>query len=196
MKLVDLPRYVKAAEDFVKRNPLGYSYTGFISTEDPNVLAEAKMLSLTHPPPSNPAAAWSQPAKWTWYWSDIPRLNTSPEEQLARLGGGNRTEMTLGWMLQLIIALEADGWVGTRGSGWNRLIDQLRCVWVAGCKKPILEVGSKGSWVRTGDLTQPNAGYGPSHLIYRRSLLTYWIFTEVLWSISSIFTLLSNSGAS
>lgn len=147
MKLVDLPRYVKAAEDFVKRNPLGYSYTGFISTEDPNVLVEAKQLSLTYPKPETPTEGWSKPAKWTWYWSDIPRLNVGPEEQLTRLGGGNRTEMTLGWMLQLMIALEADGWVGTRGSGWNRLIDQLRCVWVAGCQKPFLEVGSRGSWV-------------------------------------------------
>lgn len=148
MKLVDLPRYTKAAEDFIKRNPQSFSYTGFISTEDPDVLAEAKKLSLTKPPPKDQEAEWSQPAKWTWYWSDIPRLNVSPEEQLKTLGGGNRTAMTVGWMLQLVMALEADGWVGTRGSGWNRLIDQLRCVWIAGCNKPFFEVGTKGSWVR------------------------------------------------
>ncbi|KAF8462943.1 hypothetical protein BDZ91DRAFT_826247 [Kalaharituber pfeilii] len=101
--------------DFITRNPLRYKYTGFISTEDPDVLVESQTRSLTHPPPKDKSEEWSRAPKWTWYWSDIPRLNVGPEEQLVKLGGGNRTEMTLSWMLQLMMALEADGWVGTRG---------------------------------------------------------------------------------
>lgn len=45
-------------------------------------------------------------------------------------------------LLQLIIALEADGWVGTRSSNWGRIIDELRCVWVAKCRLPFVEAGA------------------------------------------------------
>ena len=147
MKLIDLPRYINAVERFIKRNPMGFRHIAFISTEDPDVLDDAKLLSLPPAIPQNASESWKESPKWSWYWSDIPRLNVGPEEQLRKLGGGNRTEMTMGWMLQLMMALEADAWVGTRGSGWNRLVDQLRCVWAAGCKKPFLEVGTSGSWV-------------------------------------------------
>lgn len=50
-------------------------------------------------------------------------------------------------LLQLLMALEADAWVGTRGSNWNRLIDELRCVWVNKCAHVYVEVGD----VRGGD---------------------------------------------
>jgi hypothetical protein len=38
---------------------------------------------------------------------------------------------------------------------WNRLIDELRCVWAPKCAQPYVEVGASDSW----------AGYG-----YRRRL--------------------------
>ena len=41
------------------------------------------------------------------------------------------------------MALECDAWVGTRGSNWNRLIDELRCVWVPKCAQPYVEVGER-----------------------------------------------------
>jgi hypothetical protein len=44
-------------------------------------------------------------------------------------------------LLQLYMSLEADAWVGTRGSNWNRLIDELRCVWVPKCPNPYVDVG-------------------------------------------------------
>lgn len=74
--------------------------------------------------------------------------------------------MTIKWLLQLTMALECETFVGTRGvskhprvisehnaylipkqSGWNRLIDQLRCTWYSNCKSPYLEVGDDESWV-------------------------------------------------
>ena len=33
--------------------------------------------------------------------------------------------------------------VGTRNSNWNRLIDELRCVWVDKCHHPYVEVGDE-----------------------------------------------------
>jgi hypothetical protein len=46
-------------------------------------------------------------------------------------------------LLKLTLALEADAWVGTRNSNWNRLIDELRCVWVDKCHHPYVEVGDE-----------------------------------------------------
>jgi hypothetical protein len=40
------------------------------------------------------------------------------------------------------MSLEADAWIGTRCSNWNRLIDELRCVWVDKCPNSCVEVGS------------------------------------------------------
>ena len=52
-----------------------------------------------------------------------------------------RGRLTQLWLLQLLMALECDAWVGTRKSNWNRLIDELRCVWVPTCGFPFIEVG-------------------------------------------------------
>ncbi len=48
--------------------------------------------------------------------------------------------MLLGHLLQLLMSLEADAWAGTRGSNWNRLIDERRCVWVDKCPNAYVEV--------------------------------------------------------
>ena len=41
-------------------------------------------------------------------------LNTSPETQLKEFG--NRTDLTIKWALQLVMAIECDAFVGTRGA--------------------------------------------------------------------------------
>ncbi|KFX96324.1 hypothetical protein V490_03402 [Pseudogymnoascus sp. VKM F-3557] len=144
MRLVPFNDYVVRAEKFTAENPLGSWKRAFLSTEDPNVIEQMKsMARLT------PFSYSGSNARWTWYWSGIPRLNTSPETQLREFG--NRTDLTIKWLLQLVMAIECDVFVGTRGSGWNRLIDSLRCVWLPSCKQPFLEVGFETDW----------AGYGP-----------------------------------
>ena len=81
-------------------------------------------------------------AYWTIYYSDIiNRLNS--EEQLKAFGQLNTTYT---WVLQLLMALECDTFVGTRGSNWNRLIDELRCVWVGKCFSPYMEMGPLKDW--------------------------------------------------
>ena len=53
-------------------------------------------------------------------------------------------------LLQLLLALECDAFVGWRASGWNRLIDALRCVWVPKCKHPYTDVG-RNSYIKPGE---------------------------------------------
>ena len=46
----------------------------------------------------------------------------------------------------MVMSMEADAWVGTRGSNWNRLLDELRCIWVDKCGLSYTEVGTPESW--------------------------------------------------
>jgi hypothetical protein len=131
MKLVPTSRYLQAAEDLVEMNPFGYQRTAFMSTEDPSAIEE--MVASSHS------------ERWRWLWWDVPRINSNGPEQLVALNM-KRGELTFIWWLQLFIALEADGWVGTRGSNWNRLIDELRCVWVPKCQNVFEEVGDFERW--------------------------------------------------
>ncbi|KAG0647377.1 hypothetical protein D0Z07_7147 [Hyphodiscus hymeniophilus] len=108
MRLVPFNDYVVRAEKFSAENPLGTWKRAFLSTEDPNVIEQMKSMARI-----TPFSYSGSNARWTWYWSNIPRLNTSPETQLREFG--NRTDLTLKWMLQLVMAIECDAFVGTRG---------------------------------------------------------------------------------
>ena len=129
MNLVPTSRYWWAAEDLVTMHPFGYRNIGFLSTEDPESVSE----TMAHN------------GSFRFLWWDVLRDNSNGPDQLMKLGL-RRGELTMIWWLQLFIALEADAWVGTRGSNWNRLIDELRCVWVPKCQNVYVEVGDDASW--------------------------------------------------
>ncbi|RPA77734.1 hypothetical protein BJ508DRAFT_212629 [Ascobolus immersus RN42] len=160
MALRPLESYLLPLQASIVTNPLSsLSNCAFISTEDPEVLEQIKDIHNLLP---EFVKTRSVKSGFTYYWSDIFRINGSPEAQLTGFTGedgnggwngvkGTRTELTLMWLGQAIMQGEAAGFVGTRGSGWNRLIDTLRCVWFAGCNAPWIEVGTRASW----------EGYGP-----------------------------------
>ena len=79
----------------------------------------------------------------------MPRINSNGLDQIARLAVPRGT-LTHIWFLQLLMALECDAWVGTRGSNWNRLIDELRCVWVPKCANEYVEVGDPHDYEHYG----------------------------------------------
>ena len=141
MNLVPMSKYIEVAHEYIAQNPLTSLKSAFISTEDNAIFEEAKATF------AEPVESTTSMKDWVFYYSDIPRLNGGPEEQLNAFG--NRTEMTCKWVQQLIMALECDLIIGTRGSGWNRMIDELRCVWGTGggCKAPFMEVGPFEDWV-------------------------------------------------
>lgn len=128
MNLVEFRQYVLEAEEHVMKNPMSSRRIAFLSTEDPGVIAEAQTISSL--------LELSTDKGWEWYWSEIPRtqpfpgilvlqsllcilftccagFNGGPETQLQLFG--NRTEMTIKWLLQLTMALECETFVGTRG---------------------------------------------------------------------------------
>jgi hypothetical protein len=133
MALVPTQAYLRAADDLVLMHPFGYRDIGFLSTEDPEAVNEVMQHN----------------SSFRYYWWDVPRENSNGPDQISNFGltlGLAKGELTMIWWLQLFIALEADAWVGTRGSNWNRLLDELRCIWVPKCQNVFVEVGNDASW--------------------------------------------------
>ncbi|KAI8820097.1 uncharacterized protein EV422DRAFT_78522 [Fimicolochytrium jonesii] len=139
MNLVPLETFMQAFHTLTSQNPLHFRSHAFISSENPSVIASASHLPTAFAP-STPAFPTTNLVIYT---TDIPRINTSPFEQLNRFG---KSRMTHFWLLQMMMQLECSAWIGTRGSNWNRLVDELRCVWVDRCAGVYVEVGSKGDW--------------------------------------------------
>ncbi|KAF3920887.1 hypothetical protein ABW21_db0206361 [Orbilia brochopaga] len=151
MKLKPFKEYLEAAERFISHNPLNYRKIAFISTENADIFEEAKRHSEVEIAKYHVLEAKARTTAdwlWTWHWSTIPRANIGPEAQLETFG--NRTDMTINWFLQLMMAIECDLMIGTRASGWNRLLDNLRCGWLAKCQQPFIDVGDDEDWVFYG----------------------------------------------
>ena len=124
MRLVDPAAYLEAAERLTQLQPLAFGARTYLVTSDSEAAVEA-------------SRALAAQRGWAFIASDIPR---GRDGFVLREGGVNATSMG-DHLLQLLMALEADAWVGTRASNWNRLIDELRCVWVNKCAHVYVEVG-------------------------------------------------------
>ncbi|KAJ3149650.1 hypothetical protein HDU89_003703 [Geranomyces variabilis] len=144
MTLVPLDEYISAAIKRASQNPLGMQNRLFVSSEDPEVIVAARSIPGQRRGPPDAAPITGPTADVVVFTTDIPRLNTGPLKQIAEFG---RSRMTIFWLLQLTMALECDGFYGTRGSNWNRLIDELRCVWIDRCGGTYFEVGLDKDWV-------------------------------------------------
>jgi len=129
MKLVPSVMYVRAFKSMIANSPNSFSRILFVSSDDQEAVNTCRRLVEG---------------------DGMTYINT----KLDRMDGGhfmnkwdkdkNNLDRTLilGHLLQLLMALEADAWIGTRGSNWNRLIDELRCVWVDKCHYSYVEVAT------------------------------------------------------
>jgi hypothetical protein len=130
MSLVSPSRFVDAAATLVEQMPFAFArHTLLVTADDQTAVNESlrlgkvRGLSVIH-----------------------SKINDRPlggHQQADFVQQGNRMTMFYEHLLQLTLALEADAWIGTRGSNWNRLIDELRCVWVDKCPHPYVEVGDE-----------------------------------------------------
>ena len=125
-------RYTNASLALALAQPFALRRALYVSTEDPGVPEEAAEILV--------------PQGWTVLHYAIRRSNRGPLEQLKDLGEASAANTTRTHLQQMMLSLEADAWIGTRGSNWNRLLDELRCVWVDKCGLTYVEVGTDESW--------------------------------------------------
>ncbi|EGX47383.1 hypothetical protein AOL_s00083g476 [Orbilia oligospora ATCC 24927] len=138
-RLISTRDYIVAAERFILRNPLSYIKRAFMSTEDPGAIAEAKRTPFV-----NPVRSFGN-VDWTWYYSNIPRVDGGPQANLAL--AHNKTDSLLTHMMQLWMAVECDTFVGNRNSNWNKMIDAIRCTLMDKCRAPYIDAGFVADWI-------------------------------------------------
>ena len=122
MKLVPWESYANASLLLAGSNPFRLKPRVFLSTDNQSVVAEAANLKRSLE---------------VFYTDMFRQSDNSPVVEVLK----HHRDYTLYYLLQLLMALECDAWVGTRESNWNRAIDELRCVWVPNCDLPFVEVG-------------------------------------------------------
>jgi len=128
MALVPSENYVKAFTSMIQNMPNSFSRVLFVSTDDEKAIETCKQLT--------------ENMKMTFIYTRLSRMEGGHDVSTwDNTQAGRQRRLVIGHLLQLLMALEADAWIGTRGSNINRLIDELRCVWVDKCKNTYVEVG-------------------------------------------------------
>lgn len=112
----------------------------FISSEDPLIMRQVQNLRRNWTRTHEPSIPWQRDV----YTLTMEQLEgVDPLEQIKTLG---RNKIFPYLMLQVLIHLQCDAFIGQRGSNWIRLLDELRCAWVPKCSAPFYEVGDDASW--------------------------------------------------
>ena len=127
MTLVPPLKYIATAVGLFENMPLSFSSRNIFVSSD----YEAAIQEIQHD---------AEEMGLSVIYSRISRLPRGHELSVWTKQH-NRLKMTHTYLLQLLMSLEADSWIGTRASNWNRLIDELRCVWVEKCHNQFTEVG-------------------------------------------------------
>jgi hypothetical protein len=134
MTLVSAREFVEAVKKMILSMPNSFSRVIFMSGDDQASIDEARKLT--------------EEANMTFIYTRMPRPTGGHNINIAswRSSSAHDTSESsfYGHLMQLFMNLEADAWVGTRGSNWNRLIDELRCIFVDKCQGMFVEVGKEG----------------------------------------------------
>jgi hypothetical protein len=128
MHLVSAQTFAAAVFQLVNSMPHSFSRTVFVSGDDQQSIDQARQLI--------------EDRHMTFIYTRMPRLVGGHVMSNWKQTPDESEGSFYAHLLQLLMALEADAWVGTRGSNWNRLIDELRCIWVDKCQGVYVEVGT------------------------------------------------------
>ena len=127
MPLVSAHAFASAILRLVHEMPHSFSRTVFVSGDDQRTIDEVRRLI--------------EARRMRFIYTRMPRRAGGHTFVDWRPTPDESEGSFYAHLLQLLMALEADAWVGTRGSNWNRLIDELRCVWVDKCQGVFVEAG-------------------------------------------------------
>ena len=106
MDLVQDEVYFAAAEKLVMHHPMSLIRAAFISSEDPQTII----------------AAAQESRGWAMLWYDIPRVSEESVNPSFHVLALSKVRLVYLSLLQLLMALECDAWIGTRRSNWNRYV--------------------------------------------------------------------------
>uniref|UniRef100_A0A0G4HXT5 Transmembrane protein n=1 Tax=Chromera velia CCMP2878 TaxID=1169474 RepID=A0A0G4HXT5_9ALVE len=134
MKLVPAETFFSLSESLVRRQPNSLRRVLFLSFDDAQIWADVKKDAESGSLQEWDVVYSEIPREEKWSYSTARAYDTSSKQT-----GGERVQLMLRHLLQLMMQLEVDAWVGTRKSNWNRMVDELRCVWVPKCPNPYVD---------------------------------------------------------
>lgn len=132
MDYVPVSKYVAAYHNIIALQPLSYARRWVhLSSDTLSVMEEAKNELV------------KQNSTAVIVYSKMPRMDKGfNHNDWNDFVSNNKTHATMLLLMEMMMALEADSWIGTRISCWGRIIDMLRCVWTDKCNAPFVEVGA------------------------------------------------------
>jgi hypothetical protein len=126
-EMIGLPEpedYLNALEGMFQNAPMSFSKWVYITSDNLHAIQELEILA------SNKG--------WRVLFSNSPRMDSGYVQGDVKVFWN--FNVTISVLMQLSMALECSAWIGTRGSNWNRIIDELRCVHYPKCLLPFKEV--------------------------------------------------------
>jgi hypothetical protein len=128
MDLIPSEKYAETFESMVRSAPNSFSRIFFVSSDDESAIETCRLMT--------------EKLKMDYIYTRILRMEGGHHAaEWDKMKFGSQRKLILSHLLQLLMALEADAYIGTRSSNWNRLIDELRCVWVDKCQNSYIELG-------------------------------------------------------
>ena len=127
MHLPEPENYMTKLEQLYIDSPLSYSKWVYITSD-----SEYAVQQLAR-------AANSK--QWGVLFSNVPRMPLGYVNADAR--SFFNYNVTISVLMQLTMTTECSAWVGSRGSNWNRIIDERRCVASPKCAAPFIEVSDE-----------------------------------------------------
>ena len=139
MDVKSAAHFFDLALKLVRAMPNSFSRTLIITSDDSEAIDAALRITKEN--------------KWDVVFSHIERLkggfSMDDGNKTVKLQQKDKSLLTIEHLSQLLLALEASAWIGHRGSNWNRIIDELRCVWVPKCSNTYIEGGQNDfAWRR------------------------------------------------
>lgn len=118
-------RMVEHANDLITSNPLAFSRTLFLTSDSLPAILTAKMHA--------------EHMRLHVVYSKVPRMRYGHNQGDVKAFWNYN--VTIAVLMELTLAAECDGWIGSRSSNWNRLIDLLRCTHARKCPHIFVETG-------------------------------------------------------
>ena len=124
MRLPEPEDYMPMLERLYIDSPLAYSKWVYITSDSNDAIQRLAKTAGSN--------------GWSVLFSNTPRM------ELGYVMADSKSffdyNVTIGVLMQLTMATECAAWVGSRGSNWNRIIDERRCVLLPKCSAPFVEV--------------------------------------------------------
>jgi len=144
MTLAPFDKFARTSDKLIAENPLSMNHIFYVTSDSLSIIQRAADLVSKYQPlntTSDTGIMLITSSTERYEGADKPDW-TKTKEGMKRL--------FIDWWVSIFMSLECNSWLGTRGSNWGSLIDELRCGWVDKCTHQFVEIGEEDTWADYG----------------------------------------------